>query len=267
MKVLALLSGGLDSATALWMARDQIDPSGDFEVSLAVSFFYGQTHRIERSYAEVLIQLYSPSHALRLQNINIPFDHIQANEVGHLLRPKLDPAEAHGTVKDHIGEDVSATYVPGRNIIMLAYAGSLCDSLGLDAIVGGWNAVDYSGYPDCRPAFLATMDEALTLGLRQPCRIFHPLTGLTKGSIIRRGLALGVPYEWTWSCYGPVYRDIGGMTTIVKDRNPWDGKKLARDLWEYIPCQKCPSCEVRAKGFKEVGIEDPLFTRLGVEPA
>jgi 7-cyano-7-deazaguanine synthase len=121
-------------------------------------------------------------------------------------------------------------YVPARNIIQLAYVGGIALEIKAKHIVGGWNVIDFGGYPDCRPLFLQEMQEVLQIGMEYQVRIRAPLILKTKKEIIQLGLTLNVPFEHTWSCY------LGG------DK----------------PCHKCNSCLNRDKGFKEVGIPDPL---------
>jgi 7-cyano-7-deazaguanine synthase len=220
LETVALLSGGLDSTVALAWALDT-----GLDVKQCIHFQYGQTHSKEVRSAEAVAEHYK----IPLRPFFLPFNHISATDVGHLLLRDLDPVAANNTVLDSRGNSVSATFVPGRNIIFLAYAGSLCDSLGYTQIVIGVNSVDYSGYPDCRPQFIEMMEHALSSGLRWPVRIQTPLIHKSKVSIIKMGINLGAPLHLTWSCY----------TGLDK------------------PCGKCPSCVIRIQGFKEVGVEDP----------
>ncbi|MRR09824.1 7-cyano-7-deazaguanine synthase, partial [bacterium] len=131
-----------------------------------------------------------------------------------------------------------STYVPGRNAIFLAFGASYAEAEGCGAVVIGANALDYSGYPDCRPDFIRAMARAVTLGTRagregRPVRIMAPLLKLTKSQIVTLGLRLGVPYELTWSCYQ------GGRQ----------------------PCGACDSCLLRAQGFAGAGTADPALTK------
>jgi 7-cyano-7-deazaguanine synthase len=150
-------------------------------------------------------------------------------------RPEAELARAGATG----GTDIPSTYVPARNTILLALALGWAEVLGAERIVIGTNALDYSGYPDCRPEFLAAFDYLASLATRagiegRPIRIWAPLQQLTKAGIIRAGLALGVDYGLTHSCYDPLP----------------DGR----------PCQRCDSCRLRARGFAEVGQPDPLLS-------
>lgn len=131
---------------------------------------------------------------------------------------------------------IPSTYVPGRNIIFLSFAISYAEAIGAEAVFIGANAIDFSGYPDCRPEFYRAFRKAALTGTRagaegRPIRILAPLIRMTKANIIRLGLRLRVPFHRTWSCYG------GGRR----------------------PCGRCGSCRVRARGFAEAGVKDPLI--------
>jgi 7-cyano-7-deazaguanine synthase len=133
--------------------------------------------------------------------------------------------------------DIPLTYVPARNTVFLSLALAWAEVVGASAIVIGVNAIDYSGYPDCRPEYLAAFERLATLATRagvegHPLRILAPLLRMSKGEIITRGLALGVDYSLTHSCYDPAP----------------DGR----------PCRRCDSCRLRALGFREAGVDDPL---------
>jgi 7-cyano-7-deazaguanine synthase len=143
-----------------------------------------------------------------------------------------------------MGEGIPVTYVPARNTVFLSFALAWAEVLGASDIFIGVNALDYSGYPDCRPEYIAAFEQMANLATRagvegrQRLRIHTPLIRLTKAEIIRRGTELGVDYALTSSCYDP-----GD-----------DGR----------PCGKCDSCRLRAKGFAEAGLADPLLTRFGI---
>ena len=217
------MSGGLDSATALWWASKE----GNYKIVKTVHFQYGQSHAREIAAA---ITVCEAAGVPRPDIIKLNFEWARGASA---LLPlgAFDPAAAAKTEKDQLGEEVSATFGPGRNIVMLAVMGGIADIARAGNIIGGWNAVDYSGYPDCRPRFLYAMEDSLRLGLRNPVRILAPVVFLDKASIIKMGMKLGVPYELTWSCYA------GGDA----------------------PCAVCPSCQVRIKGFKDAGIPDPAL--------
>jgi 7-cyano-7-deazaguanine synthase len=137
-------------------------------------------------------------------------------------------------------QDIPSTYVPARNTVFLSLAMAWAEVVGAEAIVIGVNALDYSGYPDCRPEYLQAFERMARLATKagvegKPLRVLAPLVQLSKSHIIRRGVALGVDYALTHSCYDPAP----------------DGR----------PCRRCDSCVLRARGFSEAGIEDPLLTR------
>lgn len=225
MPALALLSGGLDSCVALaWGLKTQS------RVAACISFNYGQSHA-----ARELSHAYAIAHHYGLEWRAILLGSIfeLSPDVGDLLRPDFDPKAAHRTTRDQYGLEVSATFVPGRNITFLAIAGGICDAKGYDAIIIGVNAVDYSGYCDCRPEFIEAMELALSKGLRFPIKIHAPLINMSKAEIIKLGVDLNAPLHLTWSCYA-------------------GGEK---------PCGKCPSCVIRAKGFEAAGIPDPALRR------
>lgn len=222
---IVLLSGGLDSCVCLAWA---IATLADRDEILAVHMSYGQTHKKEKYHAASIAGHYG----VPLEFLHLNFGHIEPSVVGHLLKDKLDPEAARQTVKDSRGLDVSATFVPGRNIIFLAYAGSIADASASEHIVIGVNAVDYSGYPDCRPRFIEAMQSALVHGLRRPVKLHAPLITMSKAEIIQLGVKHNAPLGLSWSCY----------------------------TGDARPCGRCPSCLVREKGFQEAGVPDPALT-------
>jgi 7-cyano-7-deazaguanine synthase len=224
-----LLSGGLDSATALAIARS------DGFAAYALSFRYGQRHQIElESATRIANALGVVEHAI----VDIDLRRFGGSALtADIPVPKGRSAHA-------IGEGIPATYVPARNTIFLAFALAWAETLCAEDIFIGVNVQDYSGYPDCRPAFIHAFERMANLATaagiegRQRLKIHAPLMSLTKAEIIARGLALGVDYGLTSSCYDP----------------GTDGR----------PCGQCDSCVLRAKGFAEAGQPDPLLTRFGV---
>lgn len=226
MKSIVLVSGGLDSCVTLAWARAKLG-----ENVVPMMFSYGQTHAKELSAAAKILEHYKLEE--NAYHVRLDMSHIRAGEVGQLLADKLDVKAAGRTVKDQLGHEVSATFVPGRNIIFLAYAGSLADQLGIAHIALGVNAVDYSGYPDCRPDFIKAMNLALIHGLRRPVTLWTPLISLEKKEIIKLGMELEAPLHLTWSCYA------GGDS----------------------PCGKCPSCIIRVEAFKQLGKQDPALKK------
>ncbi len=220
---LALLSGGMDSAVAAAMVR-----SRGHELHV-LSFDYGQRHRRElRSARAVARALGARSHAL------LKVDLRQIG--GSALTAPMDP-EHRRTAREILDDPrIPNTYVPMRNTVFLALAAARAEVAGADALVLGANAVDYSHYPDCRPEYYRAVARALALGSKRgaegrPLKVLTPVIGMTKAQIVRTGLALGVPFRLTWSCYA------GGAR----------------------PCGTCDSCLLRAKGFREAGVPDPLL--------
>ncbi len=242
-----LLSGGLDSAVALACAqRDGFNP-------VAISFDYGQRHHVELAAAARIVAALGVARHLTLEvdlraiggsaltdaAINVPKDTFSPHH--------LPPTQSEGVAEsarpgEGLGLHTTAvpiTYVPARNLIFISLAAGLAETLGASDIYLGVNAVDYSGYPDCREAFLRSLEATLALGTRagvetganhRPWRLHAPLVHLSKAAIIRLGADLHVPLELTHSCYDP-----------RADR----------------ACGHCDSCLIRKRGFAEAGIADP----------
>lgn len=212
-----LLSGGLDSATVLAMARER----GHRCHSL--SFDYGQRHRLELdAAAQVAAMLGAADHR------------VLALPIGQLGGSAL--TDRRMEVPQQPSEGIPVTYVPARNIVFLACALAYAEVLGARDIYIGVNAIDYSGYPDCRPEFIAAFERVANLATKAgvegaSIQIHAPLIEMTKAEIIRRGAALGVDYSITVSCYEP---DIGARA-----------------------CGRCDSCRLRQAGFEQAGIVDP----------
>jgi 7-cyano-7-deazaguanine synthase len=218
-----LLSGGLDSATAAAIALHD-----GFQVN-ALSFSYGQRHGWELEAAHRMVHsLGIASH--RLANIDLRVFG------GSALTDNIEVPKGRGD--DEMARGIPVTYVPARNTIFLSYALAWAEVLGADDIFIGVNALDYSGYPDCRPEYIRAFEAMANLATkaavegRQRLTIHAPLIDLTKAQIIRRGVELGVDYSLTSSCYDPAS----------------DGR----------PCGQCDSCQLRRKGFREAGLVDPL---------
>ncbi len=220
-----LLSGGLDSATVMALAVAE-----GYQVH-AMSFAYGQKHRIEINSARKIAEHYRIS------------DHIVVSIPGFLFSGSALSAESDEGVpknRDIIPENgIPATYVPARNILFLSYALAYSEKIGAEAIFIGVNAVDYSGYPDCRPEFIEAFQRAANIGtkagIERGVRILTPLISMKKSEIITLGAGLGVDYSLTHSCYDP---DDNGAS-----------------------CGACDSCLIRRRGFIEAGIPDPTVYR------
>lgn len=222
-RAVVLLSGGLDSATTLAIAR-----AGGFE-AFALSVRYGQRHEVELQAARrVAERIGAARHAV----VQVDLD-----QFGGSALTADDIPVPKGSAADGRAGEIPVTYVPARNTVFLSLALGWAEVLGAGAIFIGVNAVDYSGYPDCRPEFLSAFqqlaDLATRAGIERPgaIQIRAPLLHLTKGEIIRRGLELGVDYADTISCYDPAP----------------DG----------AACGACAACRLRLKGFAEAGITDP----------
>lgn len=225
-KAVVLLSGGLDSATTLAIARSEgYQP-------YAISFRYGQRHVVELESAQRIAARHGA-----IRHVIVDIDLRQFG--GSALTD--DIAVPKGRSAREMSEGIPITYVPARNTIFLSFALGWAETLGAQDIFIGVNALDYSGYPDCRPEFIGAFEHMANLATRagvegsQRLKIHTPLIELTKAQIIARGLALGVDYGLTSSCYDP---------------GP-SGE----------PCGACDSCLLRAKGFSEAGVTDPLLVR------
>lgn len=216
-----LLSGGLDSYTAGAIARSE-----GYALN-ALTIRYGQVHAREVEAARLVARALGVARHLEL---DVPLSKIGGSAlVGDGAIPKDRALDSPG---------IPSTYVPARNTVFLSLAMAWAEVVGAEAIVIGVNALDYSGYPDCRPEYLRAFERVAALATRAgveggSLRILSPLLELTKADIIRRGLALGVDYGLTLSCYDPAP----------------DGR----------PCGHCDSCVLRAKGFSEAGLVDPAI--------
>jgi 7-cyano-7-deazaguanine synthase len=216
-KAVVLLSGGLDSATALAVAREQ-----GFEC-YALSLDYGQRHGAELQAARRVVESLG---AKEHQVLPIALDRFGGSAL----------TDAGIEVPEDGGEGIPVTYVPARNTVFLSLALGWAEVLGARDIFLGVNAVDYSGYPDCRPEFIAAFQSLANLATRagvegEKFHIHTPLIELTKAQIIRKGIELGVDYGLTVSCY----------------RADSEGRA----------CGRCDSCRFRAQGFKQAGVADP----------
>jgi 7-cyano-7-deazaguanine synthase len=225
-RAVLLLSGGLDSYTAGAIARR------DGHELYALTIRYGQVHAAEiaaardvakdlrvRRHVELDVNLAAFGGSALVGDGEIPKDR------------RLDAT------------DIPVTYVPARNTVFLSLALAWAEVVGAEAIVIGVNALDYSGYPDCRPEYLAAFERVAALATKagvegRPLKIFAPLLHLSKAQIIREGVALGLDYGLTHSCYDP---DPSGA-----------------------PCGRCDSCRLRSRGFLEAGVEDPSIKRRGL---
>ncbi len=230
-KAVVLLSGGIDSTTSMAIARSE-----GFEL-YALSFDYGQRHFIELDHAKLIAKAMGVKKHLVI-NANL------RDIGGSALTSEIEVPKTSGEVaRRGSGEAIPITYVPARNTIFLSFALGWAEVLKAEAIFIGVNAVDYSGYPDCRPDFIRAFEAMANLATKISVegklkfKVHTPLIDLTKKDIIRKGVELGVDHLSTWSCYDPVEKEGGG----------------------YLPCRKCESCRIRAKGFEEAGLKDHLL--------
>ncbi|MBV8693335.1 MAG: 7-cyano-7-deazaguanine synthase QueC [Actinobacteria bacterium] len=216
---LVVLSGGLDSTVCLGLARrdaDRVD---------AVTFDYGQRHRVELDHAAAVAGHYAVDHLV------VPID-LTGWGGSALTDASIDVPEPSAAGDDTI----PVTYVPARNLIFLSLAMGIAEARDLDAVYLGVNALDYSGYPDCRPEFVQSFAATAALALKRgvegnPVEVRTPLVDLGKADIVRLGLSLDAPLRLTWSCYRGA----------------------------HLPCGRCDSCALRAKGFAEAGVPDPAL--------
>ncbi len=219
-----LLSGGLDSATCLALARR------DGFRCHALTFDYGQRHKAEiECSARVADSLGAESHTVYSLDVT-PFAGSSLTTGGHV--PKDSPEPGSGAIP--------STYVPARNLVFLSIATAYAEVLGAGDIFVGVNAVDYSGYPDCRPEFVESFAQSAKLATRRgtesglPLTIHTPLLKLSKSGIVRAGLEAGVDFSLTTSCYDPLPGDHGPLA-----------------------CGRCDACILRRRGFEEAGTPDP----------
>lgn len=219
-RAVVLLSGGLDSAVALYAALAK-----GYECR-ALSFDYGQRHKRELRSARALAR--SAGTSLKSVRIRFPWKGSSLVDTSRRL-PRLRSAAMIAS------GGIPSTYVPARNTIFLSIAASYAEAVGATAIFIGAHTGDSSGYPDCRPDYLEAFGRVVSLGTKRGVegrlRLEYPLIGLSKAGIIKLGMKLGVPFKNTWSCYAGTKR----------------------------PCGVCDSCVLRAKGFKDAAIADPLY--------
>ncbi len=225
-KAIVLLSGGLDSATVLAIAKNL-----GYEI-YALSFFYGQRHKIELESAKKIAEKFGvQEHKTAKIDLRIFGGSALTDEIS--VPKTLTPDALRLT------PTIPITYVPARNTIFLSYALAYAEVVGAFDIFIGVNAVDYSGYPDCRPEFIKTFEDLANLATaagvekKGNFKIHTPLISMSKKEIIEEGISLGVDYSMTHSCYDPIFKN---------------GKTYA--------CGECDSCRLRAEGFRAAGVLD-----------
>ena len=217
-KAVILLSGGLDSSTVLYVAK-----SKGYKLNCLI-FDYGQRHRKEIDQAKIIAERAKAKY--QVVKIDLPWG-------GSSLLDRSKKVPKNRSIEH---KEIPSTYVSARNIIFLSFAASYAETLGAQAIFIGANAIDYSGYPDCRPEFFKSYQAALKKGMKQgvegkAVKIITPIVSKTKAQIIKMGIKLKVPYHMTWSCY----------------------------RGERRPCGECDSCVLRQKGFDAAGVADPAI--------
>jgi 7-cyano-7-deazaguanine synthase len=235
-RAVVLLSGGLDSTTAAAYARREKWPL------YALTIKYGQIHQREIDAARRVAQALGVAQHVELDVDLRAFGGSSLTGEGEIPKDRLldaPSADSWRTRPSGPAHELPSTYVPARNTVFLSLALAWAEVLGAERIVIGVNALDYSGYPDCRPEFIAAFEYLASLATRagvegRPLRIWAPLQQLTKAGIVRLGVELGVDFSLTHSCYDPLP----------------DGR----------PCQRCDSCRLRARGFAEAGVPDPLLS-------
>ncbi len=229
-KAVILVSGGIDSAVTLAIARSE-----GFHC-IALSFDYGQRHRVELEYAKKIAADFASRHVI------IPIDFTKIG--GSALTDEIPVPKSNEYRKDPA--EIPITYVPARNTIFLSFALALAETSNAESIFIGANAIDFSGYPDCRPGYISAFEIVANMGTKTAVQqkrrftIRAPLIKLTKAEIILKGIQLGVDFRHTNSCYDP---------------DP-DGRA----------CGSCDSCLIRKKGFLEAGIPDPTSYRTTGDP-
>lgn len=226
-KSIVLFSGGIDSTTALYWALNH------YEKVYALTFDYGQRHRIEINMAHKLAQKLDIAHKI----IKVDLKQIGGSSLTDMNLPLPEYEKA-----EEIVDGLPSTYVPFRNGIFLSMAAAQAEVEGIKEIVCGFNTLDSPNYPDTRTQFVKAMEEAINQGTqasftKEKVKILAPFVNMKKSEIIKEGLSFGVDYSFTISCY------MGGE----------------------IPCQKCSSCLLRQKAWEEVGSKDPLILRLEKE--
>ena len=258
-KAVVLLSGGIDSSTTLAVAKSE-----GYEL-YAISFDYNQRHKREIGAAQLVAK------ALEVkQHLFIHFDlrgiggsaltsDIEVPKRGTSNELRVTSGEKYPSLVTRYSSLIPVTYVPARNTIFLSFALGWAEVLESEDIFIGVNYVDYSGYPDCRPEYLRAFEDVANLATgasvegRLRFMIRAPLVAMGKSRIIKKGVELGLDYSLTWSCYDPQPATTGVQR--YKEKN----SELRTPNAELIPCGSCESCIIRAEGFRQAGLKDPLI--------
>ena len=265
-KAVVLLSGGIDSSTTAAIAKAE-----GYEV-YAMSFDYNQRHKIELEAAKkVTLSLKVKKHLvikfdLREIGGSALTSDMEVPKKSSESRVKSQDKESKLLTHNSELSSIPVTYVPARNTIFLSFALGWAEALKAENIFIGANAVDYSGYPDCRPEYLKAFEKMANLATKASVEekirfaIKAPLLYLTKAEIIKKGKELGLDYSLTWSCYDPQPTTVGVQSSKFKVQSKDKNDKLltlnSKLITSFVPCGRCDSCIFRAKGFKEAGIKD-----------
>jgi 7-cyano-7-deazaguanine synthase len=243
-KAVVLLSGGVDSSTTLAHAKSE------GYALYALSFDYNQRHRRELESAKMVAASLSVQ-----KHLIIRFD---LREIGgSALTSELEVPKDRDAAAVPQSELIPVTYVPARNTIFLSFALAWAEVIEAESIYIGANAVDYSGYPDCRPEYLDAFENMANLATKISVegklrfKIIAPLISMKKSEIIQKGTSLHLDYALTWSCYDP--QPILSVPPSAHQTPDYG----------LVPCGRCDSCTIRAKGFREAGIKDPLLQSPG----
>jgi len=225
-RAVVIFSGGIDSTTALYWARE------NFTEVYAITFHYGQKHSLEVEFSKKIAKMAGVKEHKIME--------VDLSQIGGsaLTQPEIEIPTGRDLNEISSG-GIPATYVPFRNGIFISLAAAWAETLDAGNLVGGWNVLDFSGYPDCRREFLVSMEKAINLGTKaavegREFKIHFPLISLRKHEIIALGLSLGADYSWSLSCY----------------------------KGEEIPCGECDSCKLRQAGWKKLNLVDHLLERL-----
>jgi len=268
-KAVVLLSGGIDSSTTAAITKRE-----GYEV-YALSFDYNQRHKVELEAAKnIALSLKVKKHLVikfdlreiggsaLTSEMEVPKNRMQ--DTGYKMQDKKRRASCIVHHASSISSAIPVTYVPARNTIFLSFALAWAEALNAEDIFIGANAVDYSGYPDCRPEYLEAFEKMANLATKASVEgkvrfsIKAPLLYMTKAEIIKKGAELGLDYSLTWSCYDPqpAKTGVGGQRLGVRRKNQ---SPIPSPQSLFVPCGKCDSCLFRAKGFREAGIKDSSF--------
>jgi 7-cyano-7-deazaguanine synthase len=265
LSAVVLLSGGIDSSTTLAIAKSE-----GYEIH-AVSFDYRQRHRRELESAGMMAEAIGVK-----RHLIISFDLSEIGGSALTSDAEVPKTAAGGTARKHgdfsagssgltmARPEIPVTYVPARNTIFLSFSLAWAEVLNAQDIFIGANAVDYSGYPDCRPGYLKAFEEMANLATKASVegkitfRVRAPLLFMTKAEIIKKGISLGLDYSLTWSCYDPQTKldALQVMQDEFSRKAPHPPRSMRGN---YVPCRRCDSCRFRERGFLEAGIKDPLM--------